>query len=149
MKPRDALKRLKEYEKALITAKTKHVAVGLPVEKASSKVYGNGQRVIDIGAHHEYGTDKIPKRSWLRMPAEVKKKEINDEIKKQFKAVFENGRKVDSALGRIGAKAQNVSVGAFRSGGYGKWPKVQHGGTPLFDTGTLRNSITYVIRDKK
>lgn len=94
----------------------------------------------------------IPKRSFLREPFGVKRKELNKAIAKQFEAVA-GGRDPDIALGRIGVLAANVSKGAFTSLGYGSWTPIQSetarrkgSSQTLIDTGILRGSITWVVR---
>lgn len=146
------LKKLKQYASSLEQAKRKVVAVGLPSEEVGGKIYGDGTSIIDIGAAHEYGQGQLPARSFLRLPFQLKKEELDDFIATQFAALLE-GKSIDKALGLIGIKAQNISVGAFRSGGYGKWPDIQDAtklakgsSAILIDTGTLRNSITWVVR---
>jgi len=59
---------------------------------------------------------------------------------------------VDKALGRVGLAARNISVGAFRSKGYGAWPDIERSTKDakgssgvLIDTGILRNAITWVV----
>ena len=95
----------------------------------------------------------IPRRSFLRVPFETKKKEMETATVKQFKDVFERGKKAEQALGLIGTVAVNIVKGAFLTGGYGEWPditaatKAAKGSTRiLVDNKTLSGSITYVVR---
>lgn len=155
LKPDQFVKHMESYAKQLKDAKDSYVAVGLPQEKMSAKIYGNGMTVIQIGAIHEFGTGKIPERSFLALPFEVKKKELGRLIERLYNSVFEKGMSVDKALGLIGIEARNVSVDAFRTEGYGQWPDItdltkaiKGSDRILFDNGTLRNSIAYVVRKK-
>jgi len=66
--------------------------------------------------------------------------------------VLEQGLPVDTALGRVGLAARNISVGAFRTKGYGEWDDIEQAtkdakgsSTVLIDTGILRNAITWVV----
>ena len=95
----------------------------------------------------------IPRRSFLRVPFETKKKEMESATVKQFKDVFERGKTAEKALGLIGVAAVNISKGAFTTRGYGEWDDITSAtkrrkgrGQTLIDTGTLRNSITRVVR---
>lgn len=184
-----------KYSESLIkktgSISSSYVAVGLPEEKTSEKIYKNGINVVKIGAVHEFGADinhpggtpylvqpdgsvrfvkkdtgaitgktkahkiKIPRRSFLKDAFESNSKEINDFIKSEYKKVIDGKIDEKKALGRIGMKAENISKGAFRSDGYGKWERIKTetkrrkgSSKPLFDTGTLRNSITSVVRKK-
>jgi hypothetical protein len=148
----DNLKQLRGYAQGLEKAKRARVAVGLPKEKVGGEIYGDGMTIVQVGAIHEYGEGSAPQRSFLRVPFQLKADEINDFVAKQFAKVFD-GQPVDKLLGLVGIKARNISVGAFTSQGYGTWPAldsstVQAKGSsqPLIDTGTLRNSISYVVR---
>lgn len=126
------------------------VFVGLPKEKVGGKVYGKGWTIIANGAAHEYGAPQqgLPQRSFLRVPFRVKQKELNVQIAKEFEAVATGTRSVDVGLNRIGVLARNISQGAFTSLGYGTWePSQKPTGQTLIETGILRSSITWVVRD--
>jgi hypothetical protein len=152
MTPEQMLKNTTAYLKNLEKAKRGHVAVGLPAEEVGGTVYDDGQTVAQVGAQHEYGAG-VPRRSFLRTPFAVKKDDMDKAIAKQFEDVFQRGKKAEQALGLIGTVAVNISKGAFTSRGYGEWPDIsaatkedKGSSQVLIDTGTLRNSITYVVR---
>ena len=156
IKPEDMLKRTEALEHAMVKAKSKAVFVGLPSEKVGGEIYSspnNPQTIMTIGAIHEYGAGDNPVRSYLRMPFTMFKKKINQFIAKQFEKTSE-GTTIDDALDMIGIFCRNISVKAFSSGGYGKWPDLEPetirrkgSSKPLIDTGTLRNAITWVVRN--
>lgn len=104
------------------------VKVGLPAgETSTSKAYkADGQAtaptVLEVGIWHEYGTSTVPMRSFLRGPFEEKRADLDRIIGAQLKMVMENDLDAEVALGRIGLAARNISVGAFRTNGYGDWP---------------------------
>ena len=150
--PEQAIKALEEQKKNLDKLKTMSVKVGIVSNGAGGGVYPDGQTVLDVGLMHEYGTEKIPMRSFLRAPFFVKKKEIESFVVKQFQKVIEKGFPAESALELIGIKAQSISQEAFTTKGFGQWqelsPKtIEKKGSSqiLIDTGTLRNSITYQV----
>jgi len=153
MNPKQFLEHTKKMADKLHKLSRASVDVGLPSDKVGGKVYGNGMTILSVGARHEYGYGNIPQRSFLRVPFIVNKKEINKAIAKQFESVL-NGQKTSVALGRIGAIASNYSKGAFTTMGYGRWQdikastkKAKGSSQPLIDTGTLRGSITWAVRD--
>lgn len=153
MKPEELLKKTQQMAKNIQAAKRGYVAVGLPLEKVGGKVYRDGMSVIDIGAIHEYGAPPNPRRSFLRLPFDAKRDELNAAIAQQFEDVFERGKSAAQALGLIGVAATNISKGAFTSRGYGQWPDIKQStknrkgsSQVLIDTGTLRNSVSYVVR---
>ena len=154
MNAKKSLEQIKAYQDNLEKAKKLQLAVGLPKETASSKVYGDGTSVIKVGAMHEYGAGKIPRRSFLRTPFIMKDKEISNFLLDMFKRVAEKGLDAEKALSIVGVKAVNISQGAFTSKGYGTWQALKQStinekgsSQILIDTGTLRSSITYIVRD--
>lgn len=134
------------------------VKVGLPEsEAATSKAYlSDGDKsaptVLEVGIWHEYGTQFVPMRSFLRAPFLTKEADIRKTIDGQFHLVLEKGLDIEVALGRVGLAARNISVGAFKTQGYGEWPDIKQSTKDakgssgiLIDTGLLRNSITWVV----
>lgn len=127
-------------------AKSASVKVGLPAgEVATSKAYqADGQEtaptVLQVGIWHEYGTKTIPMRSFLRGPFIEKKSVMDGTIANQLKMVLEDGLDIEVALGRIGLAGRNISVGAFKTGGYGEWPALSPITIELRRSGGARNA---------
>lgn len=151
MKPQDMLKKTKHMAKAMDAMASRSVDVGLPQEEASGVVYGDGTTVIQVGIWHEFGFGNVPQRSFLRAPFKMFAGDLSAFIGKQWDSVV-GGGDPDRALGLIGAKATNISKGAFDSGGYGQWPDISQATKDrkgssriLWNTGTLNNSITWVV----
>jgi hypothetical protein len=158
MTPQQFLELAQKQLSAMERAKNAVVKVGLPGGEAStSKAYkSDGQAsaptVLEVGIWHEYGTQFVPMRSFLRAPFIEKQSDIKKLIDDQFKLVLEKGLDVEIALGRVGVGAVNISKGAFKSQGYGQWPDIKQSTRDakgssgiLIDTGLLRNSITWVV----
>ena len=153
MTPEETLRLVERQIAAMQQAKTMSVKVGLPAgETATSKAYESGATVLEVGIAHEYGTQYVPMRSFLRGPFASKAADIAAVIETQFGLVLEQGLSVDTALGRVGLAARNISVGAFRAKGYGEWSDITQATKDakgssgiLIDTGILRNAITWVV----
>jgi len=158
MTPTEALAECQRQLAAMKRAKEAVIKVGLPAgESATSAAYtSDGQKpgpyVLDVGIWHEYGTQHVDMRSFLRGPFEAKKSEISKAIDTQFKLVLDSGLDIEVALGRVGLTAVNISRGAFTTKGYGEWPDIKQATKDakgsdqvLIDTGILRNAITWVI----
>lgn len=155
-----AKEKLKEQERKLKNmerAKKLILKVGLPAgESASSKAYKSdgmlsAPTVLEVGIWHEYGTQHVPMRSFLRAPFEINKALLSNLIASQFARV-EDGFDADKALGIVGLAAVNISRGAFTTRGYGSWPDISQAtkdakgsSQVLIDTGILRNAITWVV----
>lgn len=158
MTPEETLSFVEKQLSNMEKAKTMSVKVGLPAgESATSKAYTNdgatpAPTVLQVGVWHEYGTQHVPMRSFLRGPLNAKAADMDKVLQTQFNLVLENGMDVEKALGRVGLAARNISVGAFRTRGYGVWADIDQATKDakgssgiLIDTGLLRSSITWVV----
>lgn len=152
MKPEEFLKKTKKYAKEIKKAKQMYVAVGLPKEKIGSEIYGDGASIMLVGAIHEFAIG-TPKRSFLKLPFFANKSRLEKSLVKGFRLVAEKGYKAEKALSLVGVEAVNISKDSFVTGGFGKWPDISEetkaakkSSQILIDTGTLRNSITFVLR---
>ena len=148
-----SLKKIDSYYDNLKKAKKMSVAVGLVEGKATGRIYGDGNTVVDVGSFNEFGAGKVPQRSFLRTPFIVKKGDIAHAIKSQFKLVAEQGKDAGKALKTVGIEAENISKEAFVTGGYGQWAAlspvtIERKGSSqiLIDKGILRSSITSEVR---
>jgi len=152
--PKEMLDLTKAMQKNIDKTKSLAVAVGLPLGEATSKIYEDGTTVVQVGSYHEYGTSKIPMRSFLRVPFTVKGAAIVKALAIAYRDVFEKGIPAETQLEKVGAFLQNISREAFSNSGFGSWKALKPGtikakgssGT-LIDTGTLKGSITYEVRN--
>lgn len=158
MTPEETLALVEGQLSAMEQAKTMFVKVGLPAgESATSKAYTNdgagpAPTVLDVGVWHEFGTQRVPQRSFLRGPLNAKSTELDKVLGQQFNLVLEKGLEVEKALGRVGLAARNICVGAFRTRGYGVWKDISQSTKDakgssgvLIDNEILRSSITWVL----
>lgn len=105
----------------------------------------------ELGVIHEFGSvaNNIPPRSFLRMPVEMKEKEIVQSMASyRTKNALENGN-IKRVFQDLGLYAEAVVKQAFSSGGFGQWAPnkpqtIARKGSdkPLIDTSQLRRSIT-------
>jgi phage gpG-like protein len=130
---------------------------GRSVNAANSrpKKFGPMTTNAAIGAVHEFGTEKMPMRSFLRVPIS---EHLQSELERS-KAFDQDAAKqvMKEAsflpwLMRLRDIGVNIVLEAFATGGYGKWPKWKtpgyqnNTGQLLQDTQQLRNSITGDIK---
>lgn len=157
------------------------VKVGLPKESEETldEHENNGiasnTTVLDIGVFHEFGTEDLPERSWLRSSHDAMIPEMNKLIKRLYAAILEGRITVSSALSIMGLLAQkntkkfltdnkvkppskqndNFAFAKFGkvSNNISKAPKVDirknANSKTLIDTAQLLNSITFVKKMKK
>lgn len=159
-KPLDEL--LKAMKSKSITAK-----IGILGSKDSRTPTENGGSTSNatIGAAHEFGSSKLPQRSFLRMPISEKlPKEIEQANifgENNLKEIIKTGS-FAQAVEKIAIMAVGIVQDAFNTEGYGTWPalnddykawKVSYskkGSTSAVQiltlTGQLRDSITYEIK---
>ena len=155
MKPEEFLQRSVEQVQNLDAAMRREVKVGLPEGEATAKAYEGGATVLQVGAAHEFGTEAVPVRSFLRMPHEKRASELSAYIAQQFKRVLMHGADAVQGLGLIGTKALNISREAFQTGGWGEWPDIEQAtkdrkgsSAILTDTGILKGALTYEVAKK-
>lgn len=117
---------------------------------------GSDQTNADIGAGHEFGDDKLPQRSFLRVPLTDhlgKFLDKSDAFDKDALGKVMSAKDLRPWIDKIAILAQSVVMEAFASQGFGKWPQWQTPGYKnktgmlLQDTLQMRNSITYEVKD--
>ncbi len=113
-----------------------------------------GQTNAEIGASHEFGTSKLPQRSFLRIPISDNLQKYMEQSgaldKETLKAVVASGTVVPWVK-TVAVLAERIVADAFDSGGFGKWrpsnmahKKVQQ---TLIESQQLRNSITSEVAE--
>ena len=115
-------------------------------------VLGNGkERNATIGACHEFGTSRIPQRSFLRMPLTLKLSQYLEKaglMEKNILDKIKDDKNLIAWLKRVAVAAEKVVLDAFATGGFGKWkpwknPKYENNtGMILVDSQQLRDSIS-------
>ena len=122
----------------------------------------------ELGVIHEFGSPSrhIPKRSFLRMPLDVKSDEILKEVKSGDNWKNLSHGKPLPVLKDLGHACEAIIQLAFETRGFGTWPpdmvstvdrktsrlspaqRKKAGGysnSPLIDTGQLRRSVTSTV----
>lgn len=155
---------------------THTLSVGIMGDKASVNHEGSELTNAEIGAIQEFGSvaNRIPPRSFLKMPLETKLPEIlnNRNILSAFNESLEDGT-LEGFLEVLGEGCVNIVKDAFENSGYGNWaenaPITIYGGwmrnnvtglpiyvkgkapetKPLIHTRQLRDSITYRVDENE
>lgn len=146
------------------------VRVGILGTKATAQHDSKSKLTnAELGTYHEFGTSKMPQRSFLMMPLQEKLGEEIPKMKKEiFKQIFEK-KTPEEFYKQLMSKALQIIKEAFETGGFGEWKslspayekrrinkvKTKKGREQywfnhniLTDTGKLRNSITGKIIKK-
>lgn len=107
-----------------------------------------------VGAAHEFGTTKLPQRSFLRVPIADNLSSYLQKAGLLDKKVIANAVKTGSLsqlLKQIAITAESIVLDAFDSGGFGKWKpsdmKNKKNQQTLVETQQLRNSITSEVKE--
>lgn len=116
---------------------------------------GSGETNAEIGAKHEFGSDGMPQRSFLRMPLETElaKALANSQAFSEdtLKKVIAE-KTLKPWLEQVGFVAEAVIQDAFATGGFGQWPQwsnpnyTNNTGQILVDTQQLRDSISSEVK---
>ena len=111
------------------------------------------QTNAEIGAAHEFGTSKTPRRSFLRMPISENLEKFLQSAgafdKKTIEKVVKSGSLIEW-MKQVGVTAEKVVQTAFATGGFGQWKpsnmKNKKIHLTLVESTQLRNSITSEVR---
>lgn len=142
---------LKELFKTLADLKGKNVVVGIRGKDATKK-YDNGATVGLVAKAMEFGTRTIPKRPFLQQTVIRYADDIGEEAASEF-SQKNFLTQPEQALEEVGRTAASFIVAAIN--GANSWARpnllatVQSKGSqhPLVDTGKLRDSISWAVRD--
>ncbi len=113
----------------------------------------SGPTNATIGAYHEFGTSKLPVRSFLRMPLTENLQpvlEASGAFSKDVLAKVVATGSIFPWVQKMAVIAEDIVLEAFDSGGFGKWPAVdmthKKNHQILVETNQLRDSITTEVK---
>ena len=137
-----------EFLSAQRKLKRRRVAVGV---FGSSGRSGDDVSNAELAAIHEFGTDRIPARSFLGGTLAATRRDLERFIDRTKRRVDDGDISVDQGLNLIGQK-HAADVQEFIADGVAPANAAvtierKGSSTPLIDTGQLRQSIDYELRD--
>ncbi len=149
------LSRYAHIEKLFRESK-KEVVVGVMGSEASAD--HGGLTNIQIATFHEFGTEKIPERSFLRATLDEKRAELSKIAVQELGAVIKGERDLVTALRRFGLRIETAVRDRIRAGiapglkdstiqAKKKKGAPIGANVPLIDTGQLIQSIRSEVRD--
>ena len=141
----DLLKQLKRLEKNA-------VAVGIHADAGAHKE-SDGSTVAEIGFYNEYGTSKIPERSFMRSTLKEKIKQYQAELAKVARSAINKPSSVRVNMGKVGQMVSNDiqnKIVSLRTPPNAEITIAKKRTTnPLIDTGQMVNSIKWkYLKDK-
>lgn len=144
---------VKGLERLLKAIKARPPVARIGILGTNNMRAGGGSSNAEIGAAHEFGTDKLPQRSFLRVPLSenlTKKIESSGALDKDTMNEVIKTKSVVPWLKKIMALAESIVAEAFATGGFGKWPPsdMTHktNQQTLVETTQLRDSITSEVK---
>lgn len=144
---RDTDKGLKALMKKLSGASGK-VAIGV-LGSTAGKSHG-ATTLYDVAAANEFGTSRIPERSFLRATLDLHHAKVVAFCKKQGALVVRGEITNETALERIGLFVQGLIQARIAAGiapaNAPSTISAKGSSKPLIDSGQLRSSITYEVR---
>jgi len=109
----------------------------------------SGLTVAEVGNYNEFGTTRIPERSFMRSTIKEKRKEIVKLQEKLLRKIQSGDMNIDQALGLLGSfiageiTQKIVDIKSPPNNPY--TIKKKGSSNPLVDTGQLKNSITWEV----
>lgn len=134
----------------LIAQRKAYVKAGL---LGGDKDYRPGEAItnVQLGLVHEFGTDHVPERSWIRSTFEEKRAEYVELLKKLLVPVYEGKWGITRALGIVGARMASDQKKAVKTGAGIPPPnapstiEAKGSSRPLVDTSAMINSVTWEV----
>jgi hypothetical protein len=140
---------LEGLEKLQENMKTKLVAK-LGIFADDNARSNGGLTNAEIGARHEFGviSEGLPRRSFLRDPIELKRKELLKKADRIIKANVDKEDGDEKIFELIGVVGEAIVQEAFESGGYGTWQSLSQmtvdkkgSSQILIDSSQLRRAV--------
>lgn len=105
--------------------------------------------VAQIGMWNEFGTERIPERSFFRSTVQEEEKHIVSLQRKLLKSISDGKITTDKALALLGEflsdKIRRKIVALNEPPNAPSTIKAKGSSNPLVDTGQLKNSVTYEV----
>lgn len=137
---------LKRFMRELQNARNATVDIG--VHQGSGTT--DGVDIAEYAAYNEYGTSRIPERSFMRSTFDEKLQDVQRDIADKYNDVIAGRSTVYRALGLVGLRHETDIKKKIDSGiAPANAPNTvaQKGSSrTLIDTGAMRNSVRYVVK---
>lgn len=138
----------KKLQKILKELADKEVRIGFQQGKATEE---DGTDICDIAAWNELGTVNMPSRPFLRMSVDDNSDKINSFMSAQKRSII-NGEPADRILKKIGIFQKDLIQEKITEGSFApnapSTIKAKGSSKPLIDTGRMRQSVNFEIKQK-
>lgn len=145
---------VKGLDQILKALKTKPPIARVGILGSTNARSGKQNSNATIGAAHEFGTTKMPQRSFLRVPISENLNKSLESSGLLTKETLQDVIKWGSVLPwvtKVAIVAEGIVLDAFASNGFGKWAPwkgsyTSSTGQILVNSQQLRNSISYEVK---
>lgn len=124
------------------------VRVGFQAGEATSE---DGVDICDIAAWNEMGTEHTPARPFMRQTVDNNESKIESFCSKQARSIGSGGN-AQGVLRKIGVFAKGLVQETIESGSFApnapSTIRKKKSDKPLIDTGRMRQSVNYTIKNK-
>lgn len=140
--------KLTKTVKALSQSRRK-VKIGVNGKDAGAR--NDGLDNVTVGSVHEYGSKEhgIPQRSFIGATIDEHQGKYVDQARKLLMAVLEGRISTNEALAKLGESAKRDMIARINDGidppNSEATVKAKGSSKPLIDTGSLKQSINYVV----
>lgn len=128
---------------------TSYVTVGVQGDQAGQTDGKSGATLAEIATANEFGTDRIPARSFIRSTMDESRADIANVQQRAFAAVVTGQRSVHDGLSLIGMAAQAKIQAKISSNipppNAPSTIAAKGSSSTLIDTGQLRQSISFEV----
>ena len=139
---KDLVRRVKAFRGAKID-------VGI-FESDGSKLYEDAVTVLEVAIWNEFGTDKIPERSFIRAWFDENEEKCREGVRRMAEAVLAGKYTPEQALELLGAKfvgeIQKRIANGIPPPNAASTVARKGSDTPLVDKGQLRSAITQRVK---
>jgi phage gpG-like protein len=148
----EIVKRLKQVMKRAEQLNRIQLVVGIPSDENSRKE-STGITNAELGVIHEFGAPEkgIPERSFMRSTASEEAENFGKLSKSRVAEFLKGQKSAHDAFADVGAYLQGKIVEKITDGDFvtnkEETVKRKKSSKPLIDTGQLRASITYEVRE--
>lgn len=112
----------------------------------------DGTDLVDIAAYNEFGTSKTPARPFMKQSFQNHEEQLQaacDNVNNEIS----NGSSAEKALNTLGVVCKGLVQAEIVDGGFApnaeSTIKRKGSDTPLVDTGTMRQTVNYIVKAKE
>ena len=150
MKIKDTDKGFLAIKKALLSLRKKEIKVG--IHEGAGKNAKTGTLIVDYATANEYGTSRIPERSFMRSTVDEKQQEWNKALDRIVGSITEGDiSNIEQKISLVGKQIVNDIKEKIDSNvppPLSEATKKRKGSSrTLIDTGIMRASITYKVEN--